>query len=539
MAKQIVYAAEARDKLVAGINKTANAVKVTLGPKGKIVALGKRYGAPRMTKDGVSVAKEIELEDPLENMGAQMVREAASKANDHAGDGTTTATVLAQALVNEGHKLVAAGMNPMDLKRGIDKAVAAVTDDLKARARIISDNKEIHRVAFISANGDSQIAEYMATAMEKLGKEGVVTVEEGKSHETELDIVEGMQIDRGVISPHFFTHPEKLLCELEKPYVLLHDQKISALQPLMPLLEGVAQEGRPLLIVAEDVDGEALATLVLNKLRGALRVCAIRSTGFGDQRKAILQDLAVLTGGQVLSEDTGIKLNKATLDMLGTCRTVRITRDTTTFVEGAGDKDVIAERCKQLSKLLEETDTTYEKGKIEERLAKLSGGIAVIRVGGSTDLEMRERKDRVDDAVHATRAAIQEGVVVGGGCALLYASKILKDIPTENEDERAGVDVVRRALQAPIRQIITNAGEDASLIVGKLLEQDSQSRGYNAQRGEFVDMFEAGIIDPAKVVRIALQDAASVAGQVVTTEALINDIPEKEKPKQPQQMGDW
>jgi chaperonin GroEL len=528
-AKQIAYSSDARERLVTGLNKAANAVKVTLGPKGKIVALAKSFGAPRMTKDGVSVAKEIELEDKFENMGAQMIREAASKANDHAGDGTTTATVLAQSIVNEGNKLVSAGMNPMDLKRGIDKAVLAVIEDLKKRAKKVSGNEEIERVAFISANGDSDIAKKMAEAMKKVGNEGVITVEEGKSNETELDIVEGMQFDRGYVSPYFITNAEKMVCEMDKPYILLFDKKLASLQALLPVLEQVVQSSRPLVIVAEDIEGEALATLVVNKLRGGLKVAAVKAPGFGDRRKAMLEDMAILTGGQVISEDLGIKLENVTLSMLGTSKKVRITKDDTTIIDGAGKKDDIEGRCAQIRAQIGETSSDYDKEKLQERLAKLSGGIAVIRVGGATELEVKERKDRVEDAMHATRAAVEEGIIAGGGCALLYATSALTKLKAANDDERAGVEIIRRALQAPIRQIIANASEDSSLIVGKLLEQTDTNQGYDAQDSKFVDMVKAGIIDPMKVVRVALQDAASVAGQVITTEALIADLPEKEK----------
>ncbi|HRJ11856.1 MAG TPA: chaperonin GroEL [Alphaproteobacteria bacterium] len=526
-AKQIAYSTDARDRLVSGINKAANAVKVTLGPKGKIVALAKSYGAPRMTKDGVSVAKEIELDDKFENMGAQMIREAASKANDHAGDGTTTATVLAQSIVNEGNKLVAAGMNPMGLKRGIDKAVLAVVEDLKSRAKKITGNKEIERVAFISANGDADIASKMAEAMAKVGNEGVITVEEGKSNETEMDIVEGMQFDRGFVSPYFITNAEKMIVEFDKPFILLHEKKLSGLQALLPVLEQVVQSGRPLVIIAEDIEGEALATLVVNKLRGGLKVAAVKAPGFGDRRKAMLEDMAILTGGQVISEDLGIKLENVTLQMLGTSKKVRISKDDTIIIDGAGKKDDIEGRVAQIKAQIGETSSDYDKEKLQERLAKLSGGVAVIRVGGATELEVKERKDRVEDAMHATRAAVEEGIISGGGTALLYATGALAKLKPANDDERAGIEIIRRSLQAPIRQIIANASEDSSLIVGKLLEQTDTNQGYDAQESKFVDMVKTGIIDPVKVVRVALQDAASVAGQVITTEALIADIPEK------------
>ena len=526
-AKQIVYGSDARERLVMGLNKAANTVRVTLGPKGKIVALAKSFGSAKMTKDGVSVAKEIELEDKFENMGAQMVRETASKANDHAGDGTTTATVLMQSIVNEGNKLVAAGMNPMDLKRGIDKAVAAVTADIEKRAKKVTTNEEIERVAFISSNGDADIAKKMAEAMKRVGDAGVITVEEGKSNETEMEVVEGMQFDRGYVSPYFITNAEKMICEMDKPYILLHEKKLSGLQALLPVLEAVVQSGRPLVIVAEDIEGEALATLVVNKLRGGLKVAAVKAPGFGDRRKAMLEDMAILTGGQVISEDLGIKLESVTLNMLGTAAKVRITKDDTTVINGAGKKADIDGRCGQIKAQIEETTSDYDKEKLQERLAKLSGGVAVIRVGGATEIEVKERKDRVEDAMHATRAAVEEGIIAGGGCALLYATSAIAKLKAANDDERAGVEIIRRALQAPIRQIIANASEDSSLIVGKLLEQTDTNHGYDAQDSKFVDMVKAGIIDPAKVVRVALQDAASVAGQVITTEALVADMPEK------------
>jgi len=526
-AKQIAYGSDARERLVMGLNKAANTVKVTLGPKGKIVALAKSFGSAKMTKDGVSVAKEIELEDKFENMGAQMIRETASKANDHAGDGTTTATVLAQAIVNEGNKLVAAGMNPMDLKRGIDKAVTAVIEDLKKRAKKVTGNEEIERVAYISSNGDADIAKKMAEAMKKVGDQGVITVEEGKSNETELDIVEGMQFDRGYVSPYFITNAEKMICEMDKPYILLHEKKLSGLQALLPVLEQVVQSGRPLVIIAEDIEGEALATLVVNKLRGGLKVAAVKAPGFGDRRKAMLEDMAILTGGQVISEDLGIKLENVSLSMLGSSKKIRITKDDTTIIDGAGKKDDIEGRCAQIKAQIAETTSDYDKEKLQERLAKLSGGVAVIRVGGATEIEVKERKDRVEDAMHATRAAVEEGIIAGGGCALLYATGALTKLKASNDDERAGVEIIRRALQAPIRQIIANASEDSSLIVGKLLEQTDTNHGYDAQEGKFVDMVKTGIIDPVKVVRVALQDAASVAGQVITTEALVADAPEK------------
>ncbi len=502
-------------------------MKVTLGPKGRNVLLDKSYGAPRITKDGVTVAKEIELSDRFENMGAQMVKEVATRTSDQAGDGTTTATVLAQAIVREGSKAVAAGMNPMDLKRGIDMAVASVVEDIKKNSRKVSTNAEIAQVGTISANDDREIGEMIAQAMEKVGNEGVITVEEAKSLETELDIVEGMQFDRGYLSPYFVTNAEKMVAELENPHVLLFEKKLSGLQVILPLLEAVVQSGNPLLIVAEDIEGEALATLVVNKLRGGLKVAAVKAPGFGDRRKSMLEDIAILTGGQVISEDLGIKLENVTLDMLGTAKKVRIEKDTTTIIDGAGQKSDIEGRCTQLRAQIEETTSDYDKEKLQDRLAKLAGGVAIIRVGGATEVEVKERKDRVDDAVHATRAAVEEGVVAGGGVTLLYASKRLDGLNPENNDQKTGIDIVRRALRAPARQIFANAGEDGSIIVGKLLEKDQANYGFDAQSGAYVDMVKAGIIDPTKVVRLALQGAASVAGLLVTTEAMVADKPQK------------
>ncbi|HYI69067.1 MAG TPA: chaperonin GroEL, partial [Skermanella sp.] len=511
----------------------ADAVKVTLGPKGRNVVLEKSFGAPRITKDGVTVAKDIELSDKFENMGAQMVREVASKTNDLAGDGTTTATVLAQAIVREGVKSVAAGMNPMDLKRGIDLAVETVVNDIKSRSKKIGTNAEVAQVGTISANGERDIGEMIARAMEKVGNEGVITVEEAKSLETELEVVEGMQFDRGYLSPYFVTNADKMQVELENPYILLHEKKLSGLQALLPVLESVVQSGRPLVIVAEDVEGEALATLVVNKLRGGLKIAAVKAPGFGDRRKAMLEDMAILTGGQVISEDLGIKLENVTVDMLGTAKRVVITKENTTIVDGAGSKDDITARCTQIRQQIEETTSDYDREKLQERLAKLAGGVAVIRVGGATEVEVKERKDRVDDAMHATRAAVEEGIVAGGGVALLYATKALDQIKTTNDDQRVGVEIIRRALQAPARQIATNAGVDGSIVVGKLIEQTDSSFGYNAQTDQYGDMFQFGVIDPTKVVRAALQDAASVAGLLITTEAMVAEKPEKKAPAMP------
>jgi len=527
-AKEVKFDADAREKLLRGVDILANAVKVTLGPKGRNVILEKSFGAPRTTKDGVTVAKEIELEDKFENMGAQMVREVASKTNDEAGDGTTTATALAQSIVKEGMKSVAAGMNPMDLRRGIDFAVDKVVDDIKTHATKIASSDEIGQVGAIAANGEKEIGDMIAKAMDKVGNEGVITVEEAKSLETELDVVEGMQFDRGYLSPYFITNAEKMIAELEDPYILLHEKKLSNLQSMLPLLESVVQSSRPMLIIAEDVEGEALATLVVNKLRGGLKIAAVKAPGFGDRRKAMLEDIAVLTGGQVISEDLGIKLENVTLDMLGTAKKVSINKDDTTIVDGAGEKSDIEGRTNQIRKQIEETTSDYDREKLQERLAKLAGGVAVIKVGGATEVEVKERKDRVDDALNATRAAVEEGIVPGGGVALLYASKTLKGLKVANPDQEAGVNIVRRALQEPIRQIVRNSGGEGSIVVGKLLEQDDYKHGFNAQTDEYVDLISAGIVDPAKVVRTALQDAASVAGLLITTEAMVAEAPKKE-----------
>jgi len=526
-AKDVYFSSDARDRMLRGVNILANAVKVTLGPKGRNVVIEKSFGAPRSTKDGVSVAKEIELSDKFENLGAQLIREVASKTNDKAGDGTTTATVLAQAIVVEGLKSVAAGMNPMDLKRGVDKAVAKVIEEIKSNAKKVSANSEIAQVGTISANGDLEVGEMIARAMEKVGNEGVITVEEAKTAETELDVVEGMQFDRGYLSPYFITNAEKMEADLEEPLILLFEKKLSSLQPLLPVLEAVVQSGRPLLIIAEDVEGEALATLVVNKLRGGLRVAAVKAPGFGDRRKAMLEDIAILTGGQLISEDLGIKLENVTLDMLGRAKKVTITKDDTTIVDGAGDKAGIEGRVAQIKKQIEDTTSDYDKEKLQERLAKLAGGVAVIRVGGATEVEVKEKKDRVDDALNATRAAVEEGIVPGGGVALLKASKVLDGFKGDNDDQEAGVAIVRRALQAPIRQIAENAGVEGSIVVGKVLENASATFGFNAQTEEYVDLVQAGVIDPAKVVRTALQDAASVAGLLITTEAAIVEAPKK------------
>ncbi len=526
-AKQVQFSTDAREKMLRGVNVLANAVKVTLGPKGRNVVIQKSFGAPRSTKDGVSVAKEIELEDAFENMGAQMIREVASKTNDKAGDGTTTATVLAQSIVQEGLKAVAAGMNPMDLKRGIDKAVTAVLADIKDSSRKVSANSEIAQVGTISANGDTEVGEMIAKAMDKVGNEGVITVEEAKTAETELDVVEGMQFDRGYLSPYFITNADKMEVQLEEPLILLFEKKLSSLQAMLPILEAVVQSGRPLLIIAEDIEGEALATLVVNKLRGGLRVAAVKAPGFGDRRKAMLEDIAVLTGGQVISEDLGIKLENVTLDMLGKSKKVTITKDDTTIVDGVGEKDAIEARISQIKKQIEDTTSDYDKEKLQERLAKLAGGVAVIRVGGSTEVEVKEKKDRVDDALNATRAAVEEGIVPGGGIALLKATKALEGLTGDNADQTAGIAIIRRAIQAPIRQIVENAGVEGSIVVGKVLENPSATYGFNAQTEEYVDMIQAGVIDPAKVVRTALQDAASVAGILITTEAAVADAPKK------------
>jgi len=524
-AKELRFNGDARDSLLRGIALLADTVKVTLGPKGRNVMLNNSYGAPRLTKDGVTVAKEIELTDRFENMGAQMVKEVASRTSDQAGDGTTTATVLAQAIVQEGARAVAAGMSPMDLRRGIDMAVAWVVEDIKNTAKTVSTSAEIAQIGTISANNDREIGEMIASAMDKVGKEGVITVEEAKGLETELDVVEGMQFDRGYLSPYFITNTDKMNCELENPYILLVEKKLSGLQQVLPLLEAVVQSAAPLLIVAEDIEGETLATLVVNKLRGGLKVAAVKAPGFGDRRKAMLEDLAALTGGQVISEDLGIKLENVTLDMLGRAKTVRIDKDNTTIIDGAGDKTAITARCTQMRGQIEETTSEYDKEKLQERLAKLAGGVAVIRVGGGSEIEVKERKDRVDDAVHATRAAVEEGIVPGGGVTLLYASKTLSGLNPENSDQKVGIDIVRRALQAPARQIFANAGEEGSIIVGKLLDQNDANHGFDAESATYVDMVKAGIIDPAKVVRLALQGAASIGGLLVTTEAMIADAP--------------
>jgi chaperonin GroEL len=528
-AKDVKFSTDARDKMVRGVNILANAVKVTLGPKGRNVVIDKSFGSPRITKDGVTVAKEIELDDKFENMGAQMVRAVASKTNDIAGDGTTTATVLAQAIVNEGIKLVAAGMNPMDLKRGVDLAVTEVVENLAKKAAKITSSSEVAQVGTISANGEKSIGEMIASAMQKVGNEGVITVEEAKTAETELDVVEGMQFDRGYLSPYFVTNAEKMVAVLEDPLILLHEKKLSNLQALLPILEAVVQSQRPLLIIAEDVDGEALPTLVVNRLRGGLKVAAVKAPGFGDRRKAMLEDIATLTGGSVISEDLGIKLENVTLDMLGTAKRVEISKENTTIVDGAGQKSDIEGRIAQIKAQIEETTSDYDKEKLQERLAKLAGGVAVIKVGGSTEIEVKERKDRVDDALNATRAAVEEGIVAGGGVALLRASNALK-VTGANTDQQAGINLVRRALQEPIRQIVQNSGAEGSVVVGKILENASEDFGYDAQTGEYGDMIKMGIIDPVKVVRTALQDAASVAGLLITTEAMIAELPKDPAP---------
>ncbi|MGO6687104.1 chaperonin GroEL [Rhizobium leguminosarum] len=529
-AKEIKFSTEAREKMLRGVDILANAVKATLGPKGRNVVIERSFGAPRITKDGVSVAKEIELEDKFENMGAQMVREVASKTSDVAGDGTTTATVLAQAIVKEGAKAVTSGMNPMDLKRGIDLAVAAIVAELKANARKISNNSEIAQVGTISANGDAEIGHFLAEAMEKVGNDGVITVEEAKTAETELEVVEGMQFDRGYLSPYFVTNADKMRVEFEDPYILIHEKKLSNLQSMLPVLEAVVQSSKPLLIIAEDVEGEALATLVVNKLRGGLKIAAVKAPGFGDRRKAMLEDIAILTAGTVISEDLGIKLESVTLDMLGRAKKVSIEKETTTIVDGSGAKSDIEGRIAQIKAQIEETTSDYDREKLQERLAKLAGGVAVIRVGGSTEVEVKEKKDRVDDALHATRAAVEEGILPGGGVALLRAVKALDNVKTANTDQRVGVDIVRRAVEAPARQIAENAGAEGSVIVGKLREKSEFSYGWNAQTGEYGDLYAQGVIDPAKVVRTALQDAASIAGLLVTTEAMIAEKPKKDAP---------
>jgi chaperonin GroEL len=536
-AKEVKFAVDARDRMLRGIDTLAHAVRVTLGPKGRNVVLDKSFGAPRITKDGVTVAKEIELEDKFENMGAQMVREVASKTSDLAGDGTTTATVLAHAIVREGAKAVAAGMNPMDLKRGVDLAVEAVVADLQKNSKKVTSNEEIAQVGTISANGDAEIGRFLADAMKKVGNEGVITVEEAKSLETELEVVEGMQFDRGYISPYFVTNAEKMRVEMEDPYILIYEKKLSGLQELLPLLEAVVQSAKPLVIIAEEVEGEALATLVVNKLRGGLKVAAVKAPGFGDRRKAMLQDIAILTGGQAISEDLGIKLENVTLAMLGRAKKLTIEKENTTIVNGAGKKADIEGRISQIKAQIEETTSDYDREKLQERLAKLAGGVAVIRVGGASEIEVKERKDRVDDAMHATRAAVEEGILPGGGVALLRASEVLKRIRTSNDDQKTGVEIVRKALSWPARQIALNAGEDGSVVVGKILEKDQYNYGYDAQSGEYVNMMSKGIIDPTKVVRAALQGAASVAGLLITTEAMVAELPKKNPPAPPMPGG--
>jgi len=531
--KEVKFSTDARSKMLKGVDTLADAVKVTLGPKGRNVVISKSFGPPRITKDGVTVAKEIELEDPIENMGAQMVREVASKTNDLAGDGTTTATVLAQALVREGLKAVAAGMNPMDLRRGIDLATAAVIENLKSRSKKVSTNEEIAQVGTISANGEKEIGRILAEAMEKVGNEGVITVEEAKSFTTQLEVVEGMQFDRGYLSPYFVTNSEKMIADLENPYILVYEKKLTSLQTMVPILEQVAQSSRPLLIIAEDVEGEALATLVVNKLRGGLKVAAVKAPGFGDRRKEMLEDIATLTGGSVISEDLGYKLENITLQHLGRAKKVSITKEHTTIVDGAGESDKIKKRCQQIRTQIEESTSDYDREKLQERLAKLSGGVAVIHVGGATEVEVKERKDRVEDALNATRAAVEEGVVPGGGAALLYSSRILEKMSATNEDQKVGIRIVYRALQAPVRQISENAGQDGAVIAGKLLESKDENLGYNAQTDEFVNMFEAGIIDPTKVTRTALQDAASIAGLLITTEATVSERRKEEPASSP------
>jgi chaperonin GroEL len=527
-AKDVRFSSDARDKMLRGVEILADAVKVTLGPKGRNVVIEKSFGAPRITKDGVTVAKEIELSDKFENMGAQMVREVASKSNDVAGDGTTTATVLAASIVREGAKSVAAGMNPMDLKRGIDLAVTAVVKDIEGRARKVASSEEIAQVGTISANGDKEIGQMIADAMQKVGNEGVITVEEAKTAETELDVVEGMQFDRGYLSPYFITNAEKMVAELEDPYILIHEKKLSSLQTMLPILEAVVQTGKPLVIIAEDIEGEALATLVVNKLRGGLKVAAVKAPGFGDRRKAMLEDIAVLTAGQTISEDLGIKLENVTLQMLGRAKRIRIEKENTTIIDGAGDKAAIEARVGQIKAQIEETTSDYDREKLQERLAKLAGGVAVIRVGGSTEVEVKEKKDRVDDALHATRAAVEEGIVPGGGVALLLAKKAAQAVKSDSADVQAGINIVLKALEAPIRQIATNAGVEGSIVVGRILDNGGETYGFNAQTEEYGDMLQAGIVDPAKVVRAALQGAASVAGLLVTTEAMIAEAPKRE-----------
>src|ERR1041385_687888 len=532
-AKDVKFSRDARERILRGVDILADAVKVTLGPKGRNVVIDKSFGAPRITKDGVTVAKEIELKDKFENMGAQMVREVASRTSDVAGDGTTTATVLAQAIVREGMKSVAAGMNPMDLKRGIDLAVGKVVEDLKKRSKDVSGSNEIAQVGIISANGDREVGEKIAEAMEKVGKEGVITVEEAKGLEFELDVVEGMQFDRGYLSPYFITNPDKMTVELADPYILIHEKKLSNLQAMLPILEAVVQSGRPLLIIAEDIEGEALATLVVNKLRGGLKVAAVKAPGFGDRRKAMLEDIAILTGGQVISEDLGIKLENVTLDMLGQAKRVRVEKENTTIIDGGGKKEDIDGRCSQIRQQIDETTSDYDREKLQERLAKLAGGVAIIRVGGATEVEVKEKKDRVDDALNATKAAVEEGILPGGGVALLYGAKVLEKLRVQNDDQRVGVEIVRKAISAPARQIALNAGEDGSIIVGKILEKDQNGYGFDGQAGEYVNLMSHGIIDPTKVVRAALQGAASVAGLLITTEAMVADLPQKKDQAMP------
>ncbi|WP_158816831.1 chaperonin GroEL [Methylocapsa sp. S129] len=535
-AKDVRFSSDAREKMLRGVDILANAVKVTLGPKGRNVILDKSFGAPRITKDGVTVAKEIELEDKFENMGAQMVREVASKTNDKAGDGTTTATVLAQAIVREGAKYVAAGMNPMDLKRGVDLAVTEAVKDIAKRSKKIKDSAEVAQVGTISSNGDKSIGEMIAKAMQKVGNEGVITVEEAKTAETELDVVEGMQFDRGYLSPYFITNAEKMIAELDDAYILIHEKKLSSLQPMLPVLEAVVQSGKPLVIIAEDIEGEALATLVVNKLRGGLKVAAVKAPGFGDRRKAMLEDIAILTGGQMIAEDLGIKLENVTLQMLGRSKRIRIEKENTTIINGSGKKADIEARIGQIKAQIEETTSDYDKEKLQERLAKLAGGVAVIRVGGATEVEVKEKKDRVEDALNATRAAVEEGIVPGGGVALLRAKAAVAKLKSENADEQAGINIVLKALEAPIRQIVENSGVEGSIVVGKILEHKSQTFGFNAQTEQYVDMIEAGIVDPSKVVRTALQDAASVSGLLITTEAMVAEVP-KDKPAMPMGGG--
>ena len=527
-AKDIKFGTDARSKMLKGVETLAKTVKVTLGPKGRNVMLDKSYGAPKLTKDGVSVAKEVALADKFENMGAQLIKEVAQKTADKAGDGTTTATVLAEAIIREGCKAVAAGMNPMDVKRGIDMAVEAVVKDVKSRSKAVQSSSEIAQVGTISANGDTTIGEYLAKAMEKVGNEGVITVEDAKGLETELDVVEGMQFDRGYLSPYFVTNPEKMNCEYDNPYILLYDKKISNLQPMISILEAIVQSGRALVIIAEDIEGEALATLVVNRIRGGLKVCAVKAPGFGDRRKAMLQDMAILTGGQVISDELGMKIENVTLDMLGTAKRVEITKDDTTIIDGAGDKEAIAGRTAQIRQEISQTTSDYDREKLQERLGKLSGGVAVIKVGGASEVEVKEKKDRIGDALHATRAAVKEGIVAGGGTALLYATKALENVKTDNQDQNVGIDIIRRALQAPLRQIAENAGVDGAVVAGKLLESKDYNYGYNAAAGEYTDMIKSGIVDPTMVVRTALQDAASVGGLLITTEAMVTEIPEKE-----------